>query len=63
MQTVIEVKVVDLMILFILALVLMGILSALLYVAVKDYSEWRRYKARAKKQKREVMKNETWVKL
>lgn len=63
MQTVIEVKVVDLMILFVLALILMGILSALLYVAVKDYSEWRRYKARAKKRKREVMKNETWIKL
>lgn len=63
MQTVIEVKVVDLMVLFILALILMGILSALLFVAVNDYLEWRRYKARAKKQKREVFNNEKWIKL
>lgn len=64
MQTVIEVKVIDLIILFVLALILMVILAALLYAAGRDYLEYRRYKARAKRnRKRGDRKNESWIEL
>lgn len=63
MQEIIEVKVIDLIILFVLALILMVILAALLYAAGRDYLEYRRYKARAKRNKRRGPKHENWIEL
>lgn len=63
MQQLVEVKVIDLIILFVLALILMVILAALLYAAGRDYLEYRRYKARAKRNRRREPKHENWIEL
>ena len=64
MQAVIEVKVIDLFILLILSIVLLLILGALCYVAIRDYEEWRQYRCRAPHYKRKgIFDNDKWTNL
>lgn len=63
MNTLVQVKVIDLMILFGLSLILMAVLITLLYIAARDYYEWRKYKARPRKNRnrKEKKDNENWI--
>lgn len=65
MKTLIEVKVADLMILFGLSLILMAVLITLLYIAARDYYEWKKYRSRARKNRnrKEKQDNEKWIDL
>lgn len=65
MNTLIEVKVADLMILFGLSLILMAVLITLLFIAARDYYEWKKYKSRPRKNRnrKENNDNENWIEL
>ena len=65
MNTVVQVKLIDLMILFGLSLILMAVLITLLYIAARDYYEWRRYRSRPRKNRnrKENQENENLINL
>ena len=65
MNTLVQVKLIDLMILFGLSLILMAVLITLLYIAARDYYEWRRYRSRQRKNRnsKEKKDNENWINL
>lgn len=65
MNTLVQVKLIDLMILFGLSLILMAVLITLLYIAARDYYEWRRYRSRPRKNRnrKEKNENEKWIDL